>query len=271
MAEKNVLSGTQAGVVDPETSDVSVPAGEAAENKSGSVEQENKSAEVNPKPQQSKQENDKFAEFRRAKEKAEAEANALKAEVEKYKSIIPTIKEEYDINADDPDEIRLAILSQKTGKSKAELREEEAQRKAELEKQLESHPRVRELQQKAKLYEEELQRKQFAADLAEIKSKYPEETADGILDLGEEYIKLRAAGIANLVAYNAIKATRPQAETKPEAEQNPEPGAVDVSGAAEKEYLDEKELNKLSKDELLGNPSILEKAMKSLSRLRKQT
>lgn len=266
MAEENVLSGTQAGVVDPKPSDA-LAAGEAAENKSGSVEQENKSAEVTPKPQQSKQENDKFAQLRREKEAARAEAAALKAEIEKYKASAK--KEGYGASSNNPRETKQADLSEKGGEDE-HASESEKSENNQLEEIIKSHPRLQELENKVKSYEKELQKAQFSKDLAEIKSKFPDETAESVLDLGEEYIRLRAAGISNLVAYGAIMQTRERAEIKPEEAPKPESGAVGNAGESEKEILTESELDKLSKSELLGNPSLLEKAIKSLTRLKKQ-
>lgn len=100
-------------------------------------------------------------------------------------------------------------------------------------------------------------------DLAAVKKAYPDAEINNIADLGEEFIRLRAAGVNAVVAYNAVR----QAEDAGKKAKPVSTESARSSSTGEKEYYSSSELDRLSNRDL-DDPKILEKALKSLSRLK---
>ena len=100
-------------------------------------------------------------------------------------------------------------------------------------------------------------------DLKEIKRLNPGETAKSILDLGPQFLALRAAGVDTQTAYNAINQTRQQ-NTKPAP---PEIGAVNTSTPKEKDYYSPEEVDRLSEKDL-ENPRVMEAVQRSMTKWR---
>ncbi len=87
-----------------------------------------------------------------------------------------------------------------------------------------------------------------------------DESVQSLDELGEEFYKLRAAGVSPVVAYNAVK----QSQVKPKLPDNI--GPVNNSGNAESEFFTSEQLDRLTPKDL-ENESIFKKAMRSLKRL----
>ncbi len=258
--DENVLNGTQAGAVDPKPSDAEATG--AVTEKAAPVGAGTKTVDVPAKHQQSEQENAKWAEMRRQAEAA--------------KKVLSLIKDDYAVESDDPDEIQIAILSQKSGKSKADIREE-LKRQADLEAQKvrqakESDPEIQELRRIANEYKAEQAKKIEQADLAAIKAAYPDLKAESYADLGEKFVKARTLGFSAVAAYAAVLAEHPKVGTPsaPAEPPKPETGAVSTAGSeVEKDYYTPQEVDKMKDKDL--TPSVLSKIMKSMTKWGKQT
>lgn len=104
----------------------------------------------------------------------------------------------------------------------------------------------------------------FADDLAEIRKAYPEERAKEVGDLGQDFLRLRAAGVGTLAAFEAARALKERRlGLRP-----PSTGSVKSASAPRQDYFTEGELDRLSKKEL-DDPKVLQKAIASLARLGK--
>lgn len=100
---------------------------------------------------------------------------------------------------------------------------------------------------------------QYQNDMREIRRAFPDETAQDVHALGEGYSRLRAAGVDNLTAYGAVRLQKKQAP--------PDIGAAS-SGADARDFYTGAELDALTGRQL-SDPKTLERAMKSLARLKK--
>jgi len=104
----------------------------------------------------------------------------------------------------------------------------------------------------------------YGADLREIRAAYPEEKIGHIRELGKQYFALRRCGVENLAAYNAVRAATAAFKKSPP----PSIGPVGM-GETSRDFFTGAELDRLS-DRELSNPKVLEKAVKSLTRLKKR-
>jgi hypothetical protein len=103
----------------------------------------------------------------------------------------------------------------------------------------------------------------FDDDLSAIRSLFPDVKAKTVFDLGEDFVRLRAAGVDTVTAFEAIRA-RQEKETK---KRPPSTGSVKSYTTPRQEYFTEGELDRLTKREL-DNPKILQKAIASLTKIR---
>jgi len=133
--------------------------------------------------------------------------------------------------------------------------------KARSEKAAESGEALLSARREAGVLQALLSRQRFESDLAEIKRFFPEEKAGDVTELGEQFLRLRAAGIDNLTAYRACVAAGEKPAGKPET------GAVGADGNTEKTYYSPSEVDRLTKREL-SNPKILERVMRSMTKWR---
>jgi hypothetical protein len=263
METEKVVNDTQAAVVEPKPSDAAV---------TGASTEAKAPAAAPAKPQQSEQDNAKFAEWRRKTEQLERELAEERAAKSAYSKLADAVKEHLGYQGSNPEEIRLAILAQQQGKSVAEIREQESLEVKRAQELLESNPEVIELRRFKAEQIAKAQAESLARDLAEIKAKYPNETAADIKELGETFAKLRAAGVDNLTAYRAIKPDSTVSVT-PKTEEPPLPETGAVNGAAateEKEYYTPQEVDKLTKKDL-SNPTVWERVRASMTKWGKQT
>lgn len=292
MESLNTLNGVQSGAVDPSTQNpVNAGASEVVTPKAGAgVASETKTAETAKptepataakqgakeadKPKQTKEENAAIAEMRRKYQEAQRQLDEARREREKVDG---TLAKYYGATgatlSDKADEITARSL----GISVEELRAREAVEARKLDALVEKHPKFQELAAKltdAEQREQERVAKEAkeirAKDLAAIKAAFPDETAEAVDELGEQFRAMRYLGVDALTAYNAIRATRKLAEPEPKPEP-PAMGAVGEQSAPEPEFYSSEELAKLDKNpKLLDDPKTLAKAIKSLTRLKQK-
>jgi hypothetical protein len=268
---ENTLNGVQAAVVEPTTSDATT-----------GVSTEVKAPEAAiAKPQQSEQDNAKFAEMRRENERIAKELEAERSAKAAYAKLTETITDKLGYKGSSPEEIRLAILAEQQGKTVAEVREQETLEAAKIDAAVKSHPEYIRATREAAERRERDNKERFAKDLAEIKEIFPNETAKTVEDLGEKYIRLCADGLSPIEAYvtvnckdivSKLTSVTPTAPAAP-VEAPPEIGAVNNAGDADgRDYFTEDEIDKLTPAQL-KNPSIVEKAWNGAKKLagKKQT
>lgn len=212
-------------------------------------EQIQQSSEEVAKPRQSSEENSKYAEIRREAESFKNKYNILETTVN---DILPGLKD-YGFKGETLEDIALEMKASKSGLTVEEFKNSESQRKAELEKAIAADPRIAEA--------EKIKREtQFANDLKAVKAAFPEVSANTVDELGEVFMKSMAAGLSPEDAY-AAQLNYNKRTTKPEP---PKIGTVKQSYEPEKETFSDDELDSFKKDELLKNPKLLDKAIKSL-------
>lgn len=207
---------------------------------------------------QSRNENAKFADLRRAKESAERQL----AEAQQRTDSLFNSLRGLGYTGDTISEIEDEINAQNAGVPVEEYRKTAAERKAEIDKAVNSDPRVLAAAEFAK-------KQQFAEDLSKVKAAYPDVKAEKIEELGEVFMRGMAAGLTPEDAYAAQLAhnTRLDAEKKPEP---PKIGSVKQAYNAEAEYFSPEELERLNTTDakLLDDPKVLEKALKSMKYLK---
>lgn len=100
-------------------------------------------------------------------------------------------------------------------------------------------------------------------ELEELRAHDPTLSVQSIQALGEEYLRLRCAGIGNLAAYEAIRRTQETRKTVP-----PDMGAIGGSTEQEPTYYTPEAVDRLTPREL-DNPKIMERVMQSMTRWKK--
>ena len=252
---------------EPESEPTGQPAGQ--ETAEPGAQQQETPTEPQPAPQQETQQQPRnggpdaeFAAQRRQMEAAQAEANQ-RLFLQLTEGLTNPVTGRPFASMEEwngwREEQRLALQARQTGQTVVRQMEAAAMERAR--QQLESSPEYLAQQAQAKAMQQQMQRMQFAADLAQIKAAYPSEQAETVEELGETYIRLRAAGIDNLTAYKVLQAQA--AQTVAAAP----PSTGDVKPAADtrkSEFYTSEELDRMSDEELEAN---WDKAYKSMMRL----
>ena len=149
------------------------------------------------------------------------------------------------------------IQAEQMGLTVAQMRA----REQEQSEAIKNSPEYKRLQNELNASVQRETQRRFEDDLAEIKRAYPDEKAQSVAELGEQFMRLRANGVDNMTAYRAIadgrKPTPPPAEI----------GKVGASGKDEKTYYTSEELDALTPEQL-KNERVYKKAMRSLTRLK---
>ncbi len=120
---------------------------------------------------------------------------------------------------------------------------------------LENDPEVAGWRDEAMHYRQQAMDAAFTADLKEIRKAYPDEKAKSVMDLGEDFLRLRAHGVSNLVAYEALRSQTGRTE------KNPSMGDVKPNGGA-KDFYTHDEVARMSKSEVEKNFDTIKKSMK---------
>lgn len=222
-----------------------------SESEAGTVEGEliRQSSEAVAKPRQSSEENSRYAEMRR---EAENYRNKYSSLEESVKDILPGLKE-YGFNGETLEDIAMEMKASKMGVTVDEYKNSELERKSELEKAIAADPRIAEAERITR-------EAQFGKDLAAVKAAFPKVSANSVSELGEVFMRSMAAGLSPEDAY-AAQLNYNKRTTKPSP---PKMGTVQQSYEPEKETFSEDELASFKKDELVKNPKLLEKAMRSM-------
>ena len=211
------------------------------------VEEPEEPIEEVAKPQQSAEENSKFADIRR---KYESENRKMKAEFDR---LLDSLKG-YGYEGS-PQEIADALYAQNNGVSQEEA-------KAIREKEESALREKEELQSEIEMYKSLAIQKLMADDLAAIQKVYPE--VKDLNELGEEFfstLKALGEGRDPVLAYEIIKAKK-EATTK---KAPPEIGGVNQSSQKEKDFYTPAEVDKLT-DKDYDNPKIMEAVRRSMSK-----
>lgn len=258
----NVVNDTQEQVVDaPET------LADEMENESGGMEdvsgketqQEEAPQPEAARPAQSKELNARFAQMRREAQSARMEAERAREEAERLKRAVSL----YGYEGETAD-IADALEASKRGMTTEALRLERAQKQAELEKAMESSPIKKQLEAENETLKRTLNERIYREDMEAIKKVYPECAAKSVFELGDDFVRLRAAGVSAIVAYEAMQGAKAKT-IKPAP---PSTGSVKSSAPIERDYFTPEEVDKLTSREL-DDPKVMDKVLKSMARWKK--
>ena len=207
---------------------------------------------------QTRAENAAFARMRRELEQS-------RAEVERYKRLSSVIQKEAEIASQDPDDIRRAIQARNEGVDPAviRMREEDAERQAQ--ERLKADPAYKKSIDELNFYKGEYLKSLREKDVDALRKAYPDENIT-MESLPADYVNLRAAGVENLTAYEAVRAVKAKAEASKKPTP-PDTGAVGT-GKTEPEFFTPEEVDRLT-DQELDDPKIMAKVMKSMSKWKK--
>lgn len=283
MENLNTLNGVQSGVVDPTTKtpdsagasgvvDPKAGVGAASEPKAAETVKPaepataaKQGAKEADKPKQTKADNAAFAEMRRKTQELQRQLDEARREREKVDS---ALTKHFGATGESITDKVDALVAKALNISVDELRARdaiEAQKAKERVKQDPEYVAVTKERDELRTRFAELL---YAQDLAAIKAAFPDETAETVDDLGEDFRMLRVKKGDPITAYKMVRAARDVAEP----EHKPEPpamGAVGDQSTPESEYYSADELARLDKNpKLLDDPKILAKAIKSLTRLK---
>lgn len=251
----------QSGTVDAQTTEspnTAIPVG-AGQSAVADGQAQAASAPAENKPAQSREENSAFARMRR-------ELEQTKADLARYQSMSRAVGEVTGARSEDPDDLRRELLARRDGVSADDIRRREEQDAQRYREQMQRDPQYLAAQNELSFYRQQAANAQRQQDLAELKAKYPADTIDEAT-LGEQYVKLRSAGVDNLHAYAAIRAVKDVTE----AEKQPVPPDTGTVGAATEQQPDfytPEQVDQLTPKQL-DDPKIMEKVMKSMTKWKK--
>ena len=227
-------SDTQEVVVEPQTN---------------GAESENSQEVANPEPkkEQSPEENALRATMRReAEARAELKAKEIaQAEIDKvFKEMYagqvnPYTNKPIESKAD-YDEYKRQYDLEQIGVTTDEQKEFIERLKKEA---LESDPELKAKNEELEYYRQQTIKAQMESDLTRIKTL--DNTVKNLDELGEEFFKLIASGVDAVIAYNAIKASKPQAP--------PTMGDINSTEAKEKDYFTREDVEKMTQEEVRKN------------------
>lgn len=209
------------------------------------------------KAPQSKEDNTRFKQMRQRMEE-------LQRENARYREMAKTARETVGISSEDADDLRREMIAQREGVSADIIRSREESEQRRIADAVKSSPDFVKQQRELEYYRNIAAQHQRDTDLAELKAKFPADNVESIEALGEQFAKLRLAGVDNLTAYAAVRATK-QATAKPVP---PDTGAVGNAGSQERDYYTPEEVDKLTPKQL-DDPKIMDKVMKSMTKWKK--
>ena len=209
------------------------------------------------KTPQSKEDNTRFKQMRQRMEE-------LQRENARYREMAKTARETVGIASEDADDLRREMIAQREGVGADIIKAREESEQRRLADAVKNSPDFLRQQRELEYYRGIAAKHQRETDLAELKSKFPADGIESTESLGVQYAKLRLAGVDNLTAYAAVRATK-QADTKPTP---PDTGAVGNGGTPERDYYTPEEVDKLTPKQL-DDPKILDKVMKSMTKWKK--
>ena len=102
----------------------------------------------------------------------------------------------------------------------------------------------------------------MANELRSLQAHDPAANLTSIAERGDDYVRLRKAGVSATSAYEAVKYRRAKSEIPPDT------GALGSDRAQEKEFYTPDEVDRLSSREL-DDPKIMERVMRSMTKWKK--
>lgn len=195
-------------------------------------------------------------EFKMRRLQSEQKAAELEAKLSKVTS---TLQEKYGLPKDmGADEIADVLLAHAERKTVEQVKAEREAREAEVRERVKTDPEYMSIKAQLEEYERADAERQFAADLSEIKAKYPDEKATSVLKLGPEFLQLCASGfVTPLVAYEALRNNKKT--TAP-----PSTGDITSSSSKEKDFYTSEEVDKLTDEDYDKNPKLMDIVRKSM-------
>lgn len=245
---ENVVNDTQEQVVDVQ--ETVEETSEVAEVETEAEEVANPQTETETTKEQTPEENSKFAEFRRAKEQAEREAQQLK---EKTESFIKKLNE-YGFQGKSPDEIQAEIEAQMQGIELEEYLKNQQIEKSKIDELIQNDPRI---------LEAEKLKQQIALenDLKAVKEAYPDVKANSVFELGEKFIELMKTGLVDPVTAYEVQLRFNEKNTKSVP---PKIGAVNEKVTVDKEFYTPEEVDRLTEQDYDKDPTLFEKVRRSM-------
>lgn len=134
--------------------------------------------------------------------------------------------------------------------------EEEARQQQAIQEAIKKDPEFIRNQQELKVLRERESRRVFEEDMATVRKLNPQEKAQTVQELGNDFIRLRAAGIPADVAYKATHEIQPQVEPPKDT------GKVKGSQSAAGAYFTPEQVRAMSQAEVNRNLDKIEQSMK---------
>lgn len=134
--------------------------------------------------------------------------------------------------------------------------EEEARQKQAIQEAIQRDPEYIRNQQELRVLRERESRRVFEEDMAAVRKLNPQEKAQTVQELGNDFIRLRAAGIPADVAYKATHEIQPQVEPPKDT------GKVKGSQSAAGAYFTPEQVRAMSQAEVNRNLDKIEQSMK---------
>lgn len=134
--------------------------------------------------------------------------------------------------------------------------EEEARQKQAIQEAIQKDPEFIRNQQELRVLRERESRRVFEEDLTTVRKLNPQEKAQTVQELGNDFIRLRANGIPADVAYKATHEIQPQVEPPKDT------GKVKGSQSAAGAYFTPEQVRAMSQAEVNRNLDKIEQSMK---------
>ena len=224
------------------------------------------------KPVQTPEQNEQFKKMRLraekdARDKYEKEikqaidaeyANIYKGKVNEFTGKPITSKADHD---EYERMLGIAQMARERGVSYEEQKEYEDRVRQHI---LDTDPEIVETRNQLHEMKQKEAQRQFNADLTAIKDKYPDEQAESIIELGENFIKLMATGaITPLRAYEALRAEKEEKIKMP-----PSTGDIKVNAIEDKDFYTSEEVDMFTSEDYDRDPKLWERVRKSMQKWR---
>lgn len=121
-----------------------------------------------------------------------------------------------------------------------------------------SDPEFLRMQAQVRQMQQHQMEETFSRDIAAIKAKYPDEQANSVLELGDDFMQIMSTGqLPAIVAYEAIRAKRNAGRQQP-----PSMGAVATGGKEEKKYFTPDDIDRMTPAEIEKNLDAINASMR---------
>lgn len=210
---------------------------------------------------QSAEDNSKFAKMRRDMEAASKKAADLEKQLAEHDKLSKALEEVYGYKGS-PSQMRDMLIANDRGISVEQLQAERAQEEAKLKDMVKNDPTYQEAIAERDRLQNVLVRDRMARDLETLKALHPDIKVDSVEDLGEDFGKLIGLGWSAIEAYSAIQAK----ENSNKKEPPPSTGSVKSQAAAEKEYYSPEDVDRITRDDLRKDPTLMDKIKRSMAK-----